>query len=171
MLTSKDAEAKKYFVENNIIKEGETMVNVDGNARAQRLTFDFNSATYKVVTIEKIELFMAAYNTSIGVLTYTGNSTWTGESIPVEFFPFSLGRDERYKFKVITSEGSEFMGSENVNNGSPVGAPASYFFLHSVSDNQWDNTYKFNPAADLKNVKAEIFFNPSASYAHKITVQ
>lgn len=170
LLTSKGADAKKYYIENDIIKEGEAVVAVDGSATARRLTFDFNSATYQVVTIEKIELFMAAYNTSIGVLTYTGNSTWTGESIPVEFFPFSWGRDERYKFKLITSEGSEFMGSENANNGSPVGAPASYFFLHPVSDSQWDYTYKFNPAADLKNVKAEIFLNPTASYAHKITV-
>jgi starch-binding outer membrane protein SusE/F len=170
LITSTGADAKKFFIENNVIKEGETAVTVEGDTRAQRLTFDFNSATYKVVTIDKIELFMAAYNTAIGELTYSGNSSWTGESIPVEFFPFSWGRDERYKFKLITSEGSEFMGSENANNGSPVGAAASYFFLHPVSDSQWDFTYKFDPAADLKNVKAEIFLKPTGPYAHKITV-
>jgi len=112
---------------------------------------------------------MSAYNAEIGKLSYVGAGKWQSTSIPVVFYQFSWGRDERYKFVLHTSAGDQYVGSANANNGSPVGQPASYFYIYPVSDNQWDNTYKFNPIADNGNIKASLIFGAQGPYSHEIT--
>jgi hypothetical protein len=169
LVTSKDESAKKYYIENSLIKEGDAGTTVEDTDKVYRLTFDFNSATSQAVEIQSIDIFMSAYNTSIGTLQYAGNSTWVADQVPVEFYQFSWGRDERYKFMITTADGVEYWGSQNVNNVSPVGADPSYFYLFPVSSAQWDNTYKFDPAADNNNVKVEAFFDPMGNYTHKVT--
>jgi len=64
----------------------------------------------------------------------------------------------------------EYMGSQNANNVQPAGQPASYFYLLPVSNSQWDNTYKFDPSADMKNVKVEVLLNGDSPYRHIVTV-
>jgi hypothetical protein len=164
------AGGKKYYVDNGLIKEGDVpfKVNEDKN---YRLTYDFNVATANMVEIQSVGLWMSAYNAEIGQLTYQGNSTWSGASIPIEFFQFSWGKDERYKFVMHTSAGLQFMGSPRTDNGTPAGQEASYFFLVPVSNDQWANTYKFDPAADRKNVKVDLLFKTDAPYTHVITVK
>ena len=170
ILTDKNTEGgKKYFVENGVIKEGDNPVTVTGSAKTYRLGFDFTSAVATSLEIQSIGLYMSAYNTEIGTLNYVGNGVFEAPRVPVEFFPFSWGRDERYKFIVHTAAGPEYMGSSNVNNEAPAGKPASYFYLHPVSSAQWDNTYKFDPSADKKDVKVNVMFQ-AAAYTHKITV-
>ncbi|RYD93743.1 MAG: hypothetical protein EOP54_18685 [Sphingobacteriales bacterium] len=170
ILTDKNTEGgKKYFVENGVIKEGATPVTVTGAAKTQRLGFDFTSAVAKSLEIQSIGLYMSAYGKEIGTLNYAGNGVFEASRMPVEFFPFSWGRDERYKFILHTATGAEYMGSSNVNNDAPAGKPAAYFYLHPVSNAQWDNTYKFDPSADRKDVKVNVMFQPEA-YTHKITV-
>lgn len=112
---------------------------------------------------------MSAYASEIGTLNYAGNGVFEAPSIKVEFFQFSWGRDERYKFIVHTDKGNEYKGSINQNNDSPAGKPATYFDLVPVSDSQWDNTYKFDPSADNKQVKVTVLLQPSG-YTHKIVV-
>ena len=89
----------------------------------------------------------------------------------VEFFQFDWGKDERYKFVLQTSAGPAFMGSSKTDNGSPVGQPASYFFLQAVSNDQWANTYKFDPAVDGKQVKVDLFLKADAAYTHQVTLK
>jgi len=160
---------KNYFVENGMIKEGDTPANITGE-KLYRITLDFNVATANMVEIQSLGLWMSAYNAEIGQLDYIGNSTWTAASIPVEFFQFDWGRDERYKFVFHTSAGLQFMGSPNADNGSPTGQPASYFSVQPVSNDQWANTYKFAPAADRKNVKVEFSLRTDAPYTHVVNV-
>ncbi|CCH01608.1 hypothetical protein FAES_3601 [Fibrella aestuarina BUZ 2] len=161
---------KSYYIANDTIREGTSRTTLTGPAKTYRLRYDFNVASTQATEIQSIGLFMSAYNKEIGTLTYAGNGTWTAASIPVEFYPFSWGRDERYKFAVHTATGTEYMGSSNVNNNSPAGAPASYFYLQPVSNSQWDNTYKFDPSADLKKVKVDLFLRATAPYSHQVTV-
>jgi len=171
ILTDKPGpDGKKYYVENGLIKEGSNPLKVDGQ-KTYRLTFDFNVATATAVEIESVGLWMSAYNTEIGQLSYQGNSTWAAAAIPVEFFQFSWGRDERYKFVLHTSNGLQFMGSSRTDNGSPVGQAASYFYLLPVSNDQWANTYKFDPAADRKTVQVNLYFKADVPYTHLITVK
>ncbi|WP_158827701.1 SusE domain-containing protein [Mucilaginibacter lacusdianchii] len=170
IITDKNtAGGKTYYIDNGILKEGNTPVSVSGTQKVYRLNFDFSSATSKVTEIQSIGLFMSAYNSEIGTLNYTGNGKFEAANVAVEFYQFSWGRDERYKFVVHTAAGNEYMGSVNPNNDAPAGKPASYFYLVPVTNSQWDNTYKFDPSADKKHVKAEVMLQPDA-YTHKITV-
>jgi hypothetical protein len=119
-------------------------------------------------SIRSLGLFMSAYNTEIAQLAYTGNGIWQSPVTPIEFYQFSWGRDERYKFALHTSAGVQYQGSVNANNTSPVGQAASYFYLTPVTDNQWDNTFKFNPSADMHNVKVKVSFGVNGPYMHEI---
>ncbi|OOQ57753.1 SusE domain-containing protein [Mucilaginibacter pedocola] len=170
ILTDKNSDGgKKYYVDNGIIKEGNTPVTVSGAEKVYRLNFDFTSATTKSMQINNIGLYMSAYNTEIGTLNYIGNGVFEAPNVAVEFYQFSWGRDERYKFVMHTAAGNEYVGSTNANNVAPAGQPASYFYLVPVTGSQWDNTYKFDPSADKKNVKVDVMFQPAA-YTHKVTV-
>ncbi len=170
LFAQKEANATQYYIEDNIVKAGEEGTLISGTEKVYRLTYDFNSATSTAVEIQAMDVFMSAYNASIGSLQYTGNGIWAANEVPVAFYPFDWGRDERYKFKMTTNEGEEYWGSQNVNNVSPVGAPASYFYLVPVSSAQWDNTYKFNPAADNNTVNIEVSFKPTENYTHTVTI-
>jgi hypothetical protein len=161
---------KRFYVASDTIREGNTPITLTGPAKTYRLRYDFNIATAQATEIQSVGLFMSAYNKEIGTLTYAGNGAWTAASIPVEFYPFSWGRDERYKFVIRTASGLEYMGSSNVNNNSPAGAPASYYYVQPVSNSQWDNTYKFDPAADGKKVKVDLLLRANAPYTHQVTV-
>lgn len=169
-LTDKNADGgKKYYVDGALIKEGTTSTTVTGAQKAFRLNFDFTSATTKSTEIQSIGLFMSAYNAEIGTLNYIGNGTWETPNTAVEFYQFSWGRDERYKFVIHTTAGLEYVGSINANNVAPAGQAASYFYLVPIGNSQWDNTYKFDPSADRKNVKVDVTLTPTA-YTHKVTV-
>ncbi|MBL4677128.1 MAG: SusE domain-containing protein [Mucilaginibacter sp.] len=170
ILTDKNAEGgKTYYVDNGIIKEGNTPVTVSGAVKSYRLNYDFTSATTKSVAINSIGLYMSAYATEIGTLNYKGDGVFEAADVPVEFYQFSWGRDERYKFILHTAAGNEYMGSEKQDNVSPGGQPASYFYLWPVNNDQWQFTYKFDPSADRKHVKVDVMLQPSA-YTHKVTV-
>ncbi len=172
LLTDKpEADGTKYYVDaNGIIKLGNTPTEISDEMKPYRLRYDLNVATTEIVKIESLGLYMSAYNTEIGQLDYVGNGKWEAPTIPVEFFQFSWGRDERYKFILHTENGMEYLGSQNANNVQPAGQPASYFYLLPVSNSQWDNTYKFDPSADMKNVKVEVLFNADSPYRHIVTV-
>lgn len=170
MLTDKNADGgRMFYVDNGIIKEGNSPVAISGAAKAYRLNYDFTSATAKSVAINSVGLYMSAYGTEIGTANYVGNGVFQAPDIAVEFFQFSWGRDERYKFVIHTATGNEYMGSTNANNDQPAGKPASYFYLVPVTNSQWDNTYKFDPSADRKHIKVDVMFQPTA-YTHKVTV-
>lgn len=164
------AGGKKYYVDGDQLKEGDSPVTVSGDAKTYRLNLDLNVAEFKSLEVQNMAVFMSAYNSEIGTLTYQGNGTWAIASMPVEFYQFDWGRDERYKFKLYTSAGVEWYGSANQNNVAPAGQPTSYFFLLPTNDSQWDYTYKFDPSADLHNVKVEVFMKAGDAYTHKVTV-
>jgi nitrogen fixation protein FixH len=172
LLTDKaSAGGTTYFIDaNGSIKQGNTATVVADAEKPYRLNFDFNTATSQKTKIESVGLYMSAYNTEIGTLNYIGNSTWEAANIPVEFYQFSWGRDERYKFIVHTATSTEYMGSKNANNVSPAGQPADYFYLLPVTNSQWDNTYKFHPSADKKSVKVDVYFKADGPYTHQVTV-
>ncbi|MDE3184573.1 MAG: SusE domain-containing protein [Bacteroidota bacterium] len=169
----RNASGTEYYIDvnnSNIIKLGNTPTEVTGATKAFRLSYDFNVATSEATEIQSIGLFQSANNAEIGQLTYIGNSTWQIDSLPVVFVQFSWGRDDRYKFIVHTPAGLEYFGSQNANNVPPAGQPASYFYLFPVTNDQWNNTYKFDPSADNHSVKVDVYFNANGPYTHKVTV-
>lgn len=160
----------QYYIDaKGVIQQGSETTTVTGTTAVYRLQLNFNVATSNIVAIQSLGLYMSAYNTEIGQLSYIGNSTWENPKIPVTFYPFSWGRDERYKFVLHTSAGLEYYGSSNIDNVSPGGQPASYFYLNPVTSAQWDNTYKFDPSIDNHNAKVDVYFKASGPYTHTAT--
>jgi len=170
-LTDKPSAAgTKYYLDaNGTIQLGTSTTTVTAATKPYRINLDFNVATSKVVSIDSLGLYMSAYNTEIGKLGYIGNSTWEIAKLPVTFYQFSWGRDQRYKFILHTSAGLEYWGSTLQNNLDPAGQPASYFDLIPVTNDQWNNTYKFPAAADLHNVKVDVYFPATGTYTHTAT--
>ncbi|MCX2574157.1 SusE domain-containing protein [Pedobacter sandarakinus] len=172
-LTDKPTTAgRKFYVDNAVVKEGTSTITVSGTTKPYYLKYDFNVATVvDAVEIQSLGLYMSAYANEIGQLTYNGNGTWQSASIPVVFYQFSWGRDERYKFAMHTNSGIRYLGSSNVNNVSPAGQGAPYFYLNPVTNDQWNNTYKFDPSADNKSVKVTVNLSTTGAYTHTVTTQ
>lgn len=157
---------KYYLDEKGTIQLGSSSTTVTASKKAYRIRLDFNVATSNIVSIDSIGLFMSAYNMEIGKLSYIGNGTWEIPKLPVTFYQFSWGRDQRYKFILHTSAGQEYWGSSMANNVDPAGQPASYFYLTPETNDQWNNTYKFPAAADMHNVKVDVYFQAGSAYTH-----
>jgi hypothetical protein len=158
-----------YLDGNGVILKGNAVTTITAADTTYRLSFDFSTASSKIVTIQGLGLYVAAYNAELGQLYYKGNSTWEAAQVPITFMQFSWGRDDRYKFILHTSNGLEYYGSKNVDNNPPAGQPADYFYLLPVTNDEWSNTYKFPPAADTHNVKADVYFKAGATYTHTMT--
>jgi hypothetical protein len=159
-----------YYVDaNGIIQQGSGSTTVTAADTTYRLTFDFTVATTRTVNIQGLGLYVSAYNAEQGLLHYAGNGVWSIPDVPITFFQFSWGRDDRYKFILHTDAGLEYWGSENANNNPPAGQPAEYFYLLPVTNDQWNNTYKFPPAADTHNVMVNVYFQAAGPYTHTCT--
>ena len=168
-LTDKAAAGgKTFYTEGNIIKEGTNSITVT-DTKVYRIKYDFNVASVLMFEeIQSIGVWISAYGTEKAQLTYTSGGTFVSPVTPIEFYQFSWGRDERYKFAVHTPSGIQYMGSSNANNVQPMGQPPSYFYLVPVTNDQWNNTYKFNPTADLHNVIITVNFSPTGPYTHNV---
>jgi len=164
------ASATKYYIDaNGVIQQGNAATTVTATTTPYRLYLDFNVASSKLVAIQSIGLFVSAYDAELGQLTYIGNSTWEAVKVPITFYQFSWGRDDRYKFALHTPNGIEYWGSSLDNNVQPAGQPASYFYLLPVTNDQWNNTYKFPPEADTHNITVDVYFKASGPYTHTAT--
>jgi hypothetical protein len=164
------ANGTSYYLDaNGMIQQGSGSTMVTAATQTIRLSLDFNIATSKIVVLQSLGLYVSAYDAEQGQLTYVGNSTWEVADVPITFYQFSWGRDDRYKFILHTADGLEYYGSENVNNNPPAGQPADYFYLLPVTNDQWNNTYKFPPAADMHHVKVDVYFQAGTPYTHTTT--
>ncbi|RYE20950.1 MAG: hypothetical protein EOP51_16720 [Sphingobacteriales bacterium] len=162
------AGGKTFYTEGNVIKEGTTSITVT-TTKVYRIKYDFNVASVLMFEeIQSLGVWISAYGTERAQLTYTSGGTFVSPVTPIEFYQFSWGRDERYKFALHTPGGIQYMGSTNANNVQPMGQPASYFYLVPVSNDQWNNTYKFNPTADMHNVIITVNFSASGPYTHNV---
>ena len=162
------AGGKQFYTEGNVIKEGATSITVT-DSKVYRIKYDFNVASVLVKEeITSLGVWVSAYGTEKAQLSYTSRGTFVSPVTPVEFYQFSWGRDERYKFALHTPGGIQYMGSTNANNVPPMGQPAPYFYLVPVSNDQWNNTYKFNPSADLHNVIITVNFGAAGPYTHNV---
>lgn len=165
-----DGTGNKFYIDDQgALQVGNSATTVTAAKQAYRITVNLNLLTTNIVGITSIGLFMSAYDTEIGSLNYIGNSVWENPKIPVTFYQFSWGRDQRYKFILHTSAGDEWWGSIPANNVDPAGQPASYFYLVPATNDQWNNTYKFPAAADMHNVKVDVYFQAPNSYTHTAT--
>jgi hypothetical protein len=171
-----NAAAKTYSIANNDLVEGGD-ITVTGDTKVVRIKLDFENITYDVTQISSLGLWFSPENKVLHDLTYAGGGIWSKANAPIVFHQESWGRDERYKFRmgVVKMDGTastEWYGSSNRDNSRPdANSAASYFYLLPVDGSQYDYSYKFNGAADNKNVDITVSFAPTGTYTHTITVK
>lgn len=166
-----------FSVTGNLIQEdGETTVT--GGTKVYRISLDFNNAAAKLTEIKEVGLWFSPKKQVIVALPYVGKGVWKVTNTPIEFFQESWGRDERYKFRLTTKEGSsadamEFMGSVNADNQRPTSStPASYFYLVPVNNSDYDYSFKFRSEADNSHADVTVFLSPDVeAYTHEITIR
>lgn len=157
-----------------IVESGTTTVS--GSTKVYRIRLNFNTAGSEFTEIVSLGLWFAPENKIWYELPYAGGSSWEIKNAPVVFKQEGWGRDERYKFKFVVKNAAgasseEWYGSVNRDNQRPTDASQpSYWYMVPVTNNQWDNCFKFNGNADNKNADIKVTFTPAA-YTHSVTVK
>lgn len=165
-----------YYISGTKLLQGATATNPTTTAGVYRLTLDFNNGSAVLTEIQSVGLWVAAQNKVTVTLPYVGKGQWEIDNTPIEFFQFSWGRDERYKF-IFTEKDmagtvkARQYGSTNADNQPATATTAAaYFNLVPVADDQWNNSFKFSGAADRKNVDLLVLMQPAA-YTHQVKVR
>jgi hypothetical protein len=164
-----------YYINGTKLLQGTTTTNPTTTAGVYRMTLDFNAGSAVLTEIQSVGLWVAAQNKVTVTLPYVSKGLWEIDNTPIEFFQFTWGRDERYKF-VFTEKDmagnvkARQYGSTNVDNQpATTTTAAAYFNLIPVADDQWNNSYKFISTADRKNVDILVMMQPAA-YTHQVKV-
>jgi starch-binding outer membrane protein SusE/F len=163
-----------YISEGDLKQDGATTYS--GANKVYRIKVDFSDGSTSMTEIQKIELWFPPMGQYLFEYTYSGKGIWKADNKQIVFKQESWGRDERYKFKFTVVNGTttseEWFGSINRDNNRPdANSPASYWFMVPVTDNYWDNCFKFASEVDNKNVNAEINFSAAVpSYTHSFKI-
>lgn len=165
-----------YYIEGTKLLQGATATNPTTTTGVYRMTLDFNAGAATLTEIQSVGLWVSAQNKVTVTLPYKANGLWEIDNTPIEFFQFSWGRDERYKF-VFTEKDmagnvkARQYGSPNTDNQPATATTAAaYFNLVPVADDQWNNSFKFIGTADRKNVDILVMMQPAA-YTHQVKVR
>lgn len=164
-----------YFIDGNKLKaDGKTTVS--SSEKVYRIRIDFTNATTDVKEVESVGLWFAPDDKFFFEIPYASNGVWEIDDAAIEFRQESWGRDERYKFrfKVKAEDGSvsdEWYGSTNSDNNRPnATTSAAYWYMVPVSDDRWNNSFKFNEAVDNNTSNIKVIFNSTVpEYTHVIT--
>ncbi|RZJ53498.1 MAG: hypothetical protein EOO44_08320 [Flavobacterium sp.] len=174
-ITRKNATPEVFSINDGKLKQdGETTYS--GDSKVYRIVVDFSNGGTTFTEISKIELWFPPRGEYMFEYAYAGGGIWKAANKKIEFKQESWGRDERYKFKFTvvngTTTSAEWFGSINRDNNRPdANSPASYWYMLSVTDNYWDNSFKFSGDVDNKNVNAEINLSASVpAYTHSFTI-
>ncbi len=172
-----DGNATSYQVEGTFIKEGGAVASPVTTPVVYRIEMDFNNAAVKLTEVVRVGYWFAPNNTLAAELDYEGNSVYRATDVPIEFKQEGWGRDERYKFRMTlkNEDGTEFTedwGSSNRDNSRPdANTPAAWYNVFKYESNQWDYTFKFPEAADMKTVDLVLSFDPEATYRHEVVIK
>jgi len=165
----------EYYISGTKLLQGSNATNPTTTAGVYRITLDFNNGSAVVTEIQSVGLWVSAQNKVTVTIPYVAKGLWEIDNTPIEFFQFSWGRDERYKFIFTEKDAAGKVtmrqyGSTNVDNVPPTSSTAAtYFNVVPVADDQWNNTYKFPATADRKNVDILVMMQPAA-YTHQVKV-
>ncbi|UCS91804.1 SusE domain-containing protein [Echinicola marina] len=166
-----------YYIEGEKLKaEGETAYS--GEEKVYRIRVDFSNGTTEIHEIGDVELWFAPNGEFLTGLPYTSNGIWAVDDFPIEFRQESWGRDERYKFRfmVTDAEGNtseEWFGSTNGDNQRPNESTGpAYWYMVPVTNDRWNNCFKFATEVDNASADIQIMFNAEVSnYTHSVTVE
>lgn len=134
-----------------------------------RITVDFTNKGTSITGIKKIGVFFCPSNAVILDLDYVGLGVWSGSGV-IHLKQESWGVDERYKFQLETTAGTEQFGTK-IDSDSPPDAssPASYYYVTLLDQtSQWDHKWKFDHALDGQNATVTLSLQGGAPYTHSV---
>ncbi|WP_424492418.1 SusE domain-containing protein [Salinimicrobium sp. GXAS 041] len=164
-----------YYIEDDKLKINGTAA-YTGEEKVYRIRVDFSDGNAEMIEIQNLQLWFAPNEEFMFDLPYVGNGTWMAEDQEVEFRQEDWGRDERYKFMFTVVNGGEtqeeWYGSTNGDNQRPnADSPASYWHMVPVTNDRWNNSFKFADEVDMSTVDVEVIFNAEVpEYTHRVTV-
>jgi hypothetical protein len=163
---------RKFYVENNLLKEGTTSITV-AKTGVYRINLDFNVGSAVYTEITDFQLFFCPTNSFLFSCDYTENGIFKATGKPIEFKQEGWGRDERYKFKMTTINAAgetveEWWGTPNTDSRPNSSSPASYYYLYPVDNSQWDGKFKFAGEMDMALVDVTAYFNADGEYTHSV---
>lgn len=173
--TRKNGTPELYSITDTKLKANGTTA-YTGEEAVYRIQLDFSDGSVEMAKIEKVELWFPPESSFLFEFEYAGNGTWEALNKLIAFKEESWGKDERYKFRFTLNNGTEsieeWYGSTNADNQRPTAdTPEAYWFMVSVPNDDWSNTFKFADQVDGSNVDIQIIYNASvAEYTHTITV-
>ncbi|MFI2743694.1 SusE domain-containing protein [Zhouia sp. PK063] len=165
-----------FYIEGNTKLKADGKTTYAGDEKVYRIRLDFSDGSVKVASVEKVEYWFAPFGEFEFELPYAGNGTWKAENEYIEFKQETWGRDERYKFKFTLHDDSgdfeEWYGSKNSDNSRPdANTGSSYWYMVPVTNDRWNNSFKFSGDVDYNNIDMEIIFNTTVpEYTHVITI-
>lgn len=167
-----------YSIVGANLKEGGSVNYTDTTAQV-RFDLDFNNAVATITVIRSVDVWYADANSVKYHLAYQGAGVWldAGQLITENTEPW--GPEDRYKFRFTVNAGGgasdsyEWYGSSNGDNSEPTSStPPSYFYLVPVTNDQWNNCYKFVTSTMNNNlVNITVDLQPDAPYTHSVIVQ
>ncbi|MDR7130294.1 hypothetical protein J2X69_002642 [Algoriphagus sp. 4150] len=169
-------ESDTFYIEDGKLRaDGETAYS--GDRKVYRIRVDFSNGTTEIHEVSKVELWFAPDGVFLTELPYDTNGTWSVEDFPIVFKQEGWGRDERYKFRFTTldsegNEAEEWFGSTNGDNQRPTDSTGpAYWYMVPVSDDRWNNSYKFATEVDNSNADISVIFNAEVpSYTHSVSI-
>ncbi|PIF00159.1 MAG: hypothetical protein CR994_06745 [Maribacter sp.] len=169
-ITRKSDNPLVYSINGTDLEEGGATT-YSGEEKVYRIQIDFSDGSVNMVEVEGIKLWFPPTGELMFDFEYQGNGTWKAANVFVEFKQESWGRDERYKFLFMIGGEVMWYGSVNGDNQRPSDdSDLSYWYMVPVTDDYWNNCFKYNGNVDGRNADIEIMFNASVpEYTHSVT--
>lgn len=174
-ITRKSGTPEVFYIQDGKLKaDGATTYT--GDSKVYRIKVDFSDGSTVMTEIQKVEIWFPPFGQFLFEYTYAGGGIWKADNKHIEFKQESWGRDERYKFKFTVANGDttsdEWYGSVNGDNNRPnADTPASFWYMVPVTNDYWNNCFKFASEVDNKNVNAEINFSAGVpAYTHSFQI-
>jgi hypothetical protein len=155
------------------LKEGTSTSSVDKTA-VYRINLDFNVGSAVYTEITDMQLYFSPTDEFLFSGTYQGGGVWKASSQPLTFKQEGWGRDERYKFRMTTINAAgetvyEWWGTANKTDSRPnASSPASYYYMKQVTDDRWEDKWKFAGEMDMALVDLTWYFTAEEPYTHSV---
>ncbi|WP_236263915.1 hypothetical protein [Dysgonomonas sp. Marseille-P4677] len=171
----------RYYLQNEMLVEGEGDFSIEPSDDVYRITINFNSLK---MTTEKIKgvraIWGATYNT-IGDLKYVGNGIFKADNCKIEFVSADRPQtnppswlswvEERYYFIANVNDVEKCWGRmDGISAERPVGGePLSFYELGEFNWDQWEHLWKMSGSLDLKKATISINTNKDNMMIHEFS--
>lgn len=154
-----------------LVEGGSTTVTKTG---IYKYYVDFNAGSFTYKEVTKVKWFLNWSQREIE-LEYQGLGVWALNNYTVTGLDGSDNTDDRYKFRMESSEGETEWRAAINNDNKPTGNDEYYYMTEKTNVDQWTNNEVWKtPATDGWNDKTyDITFslNTQSAYTHSLVIK